>query len=191
MIYSGRYVEISLLTPHDAELYFEWMKWPGFTAYKPYLRETAPHLPDVMVHLSQQAKEPRVEYEVLVRRVGDHQPIGLMALSAVDPINQKAEFSAVFSQRHSRSIWEALHFSISRSFSEFNLYKMVFHVVADNHAVVRLLRHLGLHEEGRLQREILVDQSSRKDLLRFALFRDELDTLPAWKRLGEIVPLVQ
>jgi RimJ/RimL family protein N-acetyltransferase len=135
--------------------------------------------------------EPPAEFEALVQHWPSGVPLGFMNMAGLDPLNQKAEFSAAFFRgRGSRPALEAMHWSIESIFGTQNVEKLIFNVLPDNADALHLLSRLGIPIEARLVSEIRTGDGRRSDLLRYALFRDAWMGSSCRERLRRIVPLM-
>lgn len=172
-------------------LFHEWLSSPSFAFYRPNLRVLCPTAFDLQQRLATLAEfVPPVELEVLVMHRASGMPLGAMALSAIDPINGKAEFSLGFVRgQGTRCAMEALHFALDHAFRAMALRKLIFYVLPDNRRALDLLHRSAIALEGRLRGELLLPDRVA-DLLRFGLLREEWESGPLRARLQKLVPLV-
>jgi len=192
-LFIGKYIIIRHITPSDALLYHIWLQNPVFLAYKPYLKQLCPTAQQLSAYLTMQTElNPRIEFEVMVIQKRTQKPIGIMGLSSVDEFNKKAEFSAGFVSGYgTKSVWEAIHAGIVISFNKFNLHKLVFYVTSNNHHALKIIQANGFIAEGYFKEEILINESQRIDLHRFALMRKvwEDQNHALHQRLDRIAPI--
>lgn len=176
---------------HIHELYPRRDVINALRSYRPWYEQTGASLQVVAERLSWLASlEPPPEIEALVSHRRSGTPLGFLSLAGLDPLNQKAEFSAAFFRgRGSRPALEALHWAMETIFSTLNVEKLIFHVLPDNHDVLRLLHQLDIQLEARLRLEIRLGDGHRSDLLRYAVFRDAWQNGTTRSRLRRLVPL--
>jgi RimJ/RimL family protein N-acetyltransferase len=132
------------------------------------------------------------ELEALVLHPPSGTPLGFLCLSAIDLGNAKAELSvAFFRGKHSRAALEAMLWVLDAAFARFRLDKLIFHVLADNTAAQQLLATLSIPQEAVLRGELAATEvdGPRRDLLRYALFRDDWRLSPGRARLQRLTPL--
>lgn len=188
-LYQGEFAHIRLVTPADAPLLHRWLGGPG-ERYRRGLPRVCPSADELASRIAlQRAIQPPVEYEVLILRAADAAPVGVAALTAIDPLNAKAELSLAFvAGRGGHCFLESLAFVLEGALGALALHKLIFHVDADNQAVLRLLRRHGARPEGVLVGELDDGAGGRLDLHRFALFRDQWLAHPLRRRMSARFP---
>lgn len=175
MFYSGSRIRIRSAVEEDAELLSLWVKDSEFASFQPLVW----HVSDYREHWLWRQRTlrnvtPPLEYEVIVEDSDSASPLGLMQLSGVDRINQKAELSAYFARRRrTRSVFEALHAALHTVFDRLQLRKVICHYSPENLNVAKVLSSLGFTEEGLFRGELLDNQGRPRDLSRAALFRSQ------------------
>lgn len=177
--------DLQLLMPQPAVV-------RAMAAYRPWLpvdKVPVPLLAQRLAWLSRLDPPPEREALVLHRATGT--PLGLICLAAIDPENRKAELAlAFFRGQGSRTLLEALHWALETAFLALDLEKLVFYVQPGNRAALAVLHALGVAPEACLQREIVLADGSRGDLLRYALFTDAWLSGPGRLRLQRLAPLL-
>jgi RimJ/RimL family protein N-acetyltransferase len=187
----GKHIILRHIVASDAHLYHSWLENSDFLAYKPYLKQLCPTPEHLMAFLAMQIQSnPRTEFEVLVIHKATQTIIGIIGLSGIDEFNKKAEFSAGFIRGYgTRSLWEAIHATITFSFERFQLHKLICYVTPDNHRVLTMMQHYNFISEGCFKEEIIMNNNQRVDLHRFALMFRDWKTHPLRQRLNHIVPI--
>lgn len=192
LLYVGNHCVIRTVTEDDVRaLYPAQAVQAILSQYRPWLRGQSLDIDSIVKRYQWLAElNPPAELEVLVLRQTTQEPIGFIALSAIDGINLKAEFSAAFfSGQGSRAAVEALHWSLNFLFSRTAVHKLVFYVQPENLAAKQLLRSLGAGLEAVLVDEIIRDDGKRSDLCRYTLFHQQWLGGEPRVRLRRIAPL--
>lgn len=179
------------LLPDDMDLLHGWLGGDAFSAYRPYLLQLCPTLPDMQQRSGMLTQfEPPVEIEVMVLHRPTGTPIGAMSLSAIDHFNRKAEFSFGFVRGiGTRCVSEALHFALDSAFSAMNLNKLIFYVAENNLAMLEAARRYQFIHEGLLREELLLENGARINLHRYALLQKDWTHNPLRLRLLKLAPL--
>jgi RimJ/RimL family protein N-acetyltransferase len=192
-LYLGRDVLVSVLrSEHICDLYPRAEVEKVLRAYRPWYEQTGANPQMVAERLDWLSHmEPPAEFEALVQHRSSGVALGFLSVAGLDPVNQKAEFSAAFFRgRGSRPALEAMHWAIESIFGPLNVEKLIFNVMPDNVEALHLLSRLGIPLEARLISEIRAGDGQRSDLLRFSLFREAWLRSSCRERLRRIVPLV-
>lgn len=189
--YRGNSIVVRHILPDDMPLLHVWLKSPEFSNYRPSLGEMCPDVSSLVGRMAAVAQfSPPLEVETLIMHRATMSPIGVMALSGIDPINRKAEFSIGFVRgQGTRCTMEALHFGLEQAFSALNLRKLVFYVAAGNEQARRFMLHQHMVEEGLLREELLLASGATLDLQRYALLRAEWENGELRRKLQRLVPL--
>lgn len=190
-LYTGRRVTIRRVTPDDAGLLHGWLQDPSFAAYQPTLMQICASPGDLAGRIALlQSLDPPVEIEAMVLHRPTGAPIGIMSLAGIDLVNRKAELSLAFRRgRGTRCVAEAVAFALESAFSTLNLRKVIFHVAADNAAVLRMARRYGAVEEGCLREEVARGEAGWSDLYRFAFWRHEWEAGSLRPQLTRVAPV--
>lgn len=190
--YDGRHTLVRPLTADDLfALYPRTDVQAALAAYRPWQGELDIGALAQRLHWLAGFEQPP-ELEALVVHPPTGTPLGFLCLSSIDLGNAKAELSvAFFRGRHSRAALEAMLWVLDAAFARFRLDKLIFHVLADNSAAQQLLAALGIPQEAVLRGELagIHAGAPRRDLLRYALFRDDWQHSPGRARLQRLTPL--
>lgn len=188
--YQGRRV---IIRPFRADDLFTLYPQPSVAAVLPAYRPWMPsgQLTAMAERLEWLGKlDPPVEIEALVLHRASATPLGFLCLSGIDPVNEKAEFSAAFFRgRGSRSALEAIHWTLEAAFLRLDLHKLVFYSVPGNSAAQSLMRHMKIPQEAVLREEIRQADGVRSDLLRYSLLRRDWLAGGVRKLFQKLVPL--
>ncbi|NLA82110.1 MAG: GNAT family N-acetyltransferase [Clostridiaceae bacterium] len=107
--------------------------------------------------------------------------IGLLTLSALDPISGNAELGIMIAQEEARGkgyAAEALGLIMDYAFGELRLHRLYVRVAPDNLPSLKLFQGLGFVQEGRI-RETVRRGHGYMDLLLFGLLEDEFRRMRA------------
>ena len=104
----------------------------------------------------------------------DRQPIGLLILSAIDPIDRSAELSLFFlSQFRGRGYGaDALETLCDAAFEQWNLHRLTVRSEAHNLTAHKFFLQHGFEQEGRLREARFIDGEWR-DILIFGRIRNK------------------
>ena len=190
VLYTGRHIVLRAVTPEDAALLVSWLQTPDGGRYRDGLLAICPQPHQLAARIAlHRTISPPLEYEVLILHAPTLFPIGIAGLTTIDTRNGKAELSlALMRGRGTRCLLETLAVVLERSFTAFGLHKLIFHVRPDNEPVLRLMQRHGLTFEGVLGQELLADDGTRLDLLRFALFHRDWLVHPLRDRMRQMLP---
>lgn len=158
-------------------------------AYKPWYIPSEHPIDSVVDRMNWVASlMPRPEIEALIRCAQSLKPVGFVCLSGIDNINSKAELSiGLFRGIGTRILPETLHWVFQTAFA--TIHKLVFCVSPTNKEALKLIEHLGIPLEATLKDEILTQNGTRQDLLRFAIFSSDWDGSTLQRRLQRWAPL--
>lgn len=176
------------VTVADAPLIFKWLNVPGFHYYRPSFLQFCPTVHHVAKRiLTLSAIKPPLEIEALAIKRTTSTPIGLISLSGIDRINQKAEFSFGFVEGHgTRCLLDVIGTSLEGAFS-MDLHKLIFYVTAENTRMLQAMQRYGIRQEGLFKEELMPEKNRRLDIYRFALLDYEWHENPLRKRLKRVL----
>jgi len=192
-IYIGNSIVIRHISLGDNAMLHEWLKFPDFSFYRPCLSEICPSAID-LVERAIRVKQltPPLEIEVIIEHFATRNPIGIMALSNIDHVNRKAEFSIGFIRgQGTRCSMEALHFGLEQAFSILNMRKLVFYIAVGNERAKRFMVHNNMIKEGLFKEELLFSSGQTLDIYRYALLASGWKDSKLCKTLQRIVPLTK
>jgi RimJ/RimL family protein N-acetyltransferase len=184
----GKTVVLRPLNQTDASLLYAWMGEPFFHYYKPYLKNicrTEHSLRQRIETLS--SLDMPFEREALILHRRSNTPIGLVALSNIDDINLKAEFSMAFRRGlGTRCDAETIEYILNYVFVSLGLNKLYFYVTSDNIKTLKMIRRRKILQEGKLYKEVLSESHKWLDLYRFCILREDWLGSHIFKRLERI-----
>jgi RimJ/RimL family protein N-acetyltransferase len=189
--YWGNSIVVRHILPDDMPVLHDWLKSSDFSNYRPSLGEMCPDVSSLIGRMAAIAQfSPPIEVETLIMHRATMSPIGVMALSGIDPVNRKAEFSIGFVRgQGTRCTMEALHFGLEQAFSTLNLRKLAFYVAVGNEQAQRFMLHRHMRDEGLLREELLRASGETLDLQRYALLRAEWENGELRRKLQRLAPL--
>lgn len=191
VLYHGHSIQVRTIELDDMPVLHEWLQSPAFQFYRPQLNTCCPTIYHLQQRLTTLASiEPAIEIETLVLQLPSYQPIGCMALSSIDRLNRKAEFSMGFSYRQgTHCTLEAWHFALEQVFSMMQFHKLIFYAASNNVRARRLIEHHAILQEGLLRQEIQLTNGVFVDLHRYALLECEWLTGSLRQHLRRLAPL--
>lgn len=123
-----------------------------------------------------QAHGRRHEFVIVERATG--RSIGTVGLGEIDHKNLRAEYGILIGEADARGkgyAREASELVLSYAFDELELRRVYLHVLADNHAAIRLYEQVGFRLEGTL-RQHAFKRDAFRDVLAMAILRDEWES---------------
>jgi [ribosomal protein S5]-alanine N-acetyltransferase len=148
---------------------------PEFLTYSSWDRRTETNARSfVQRFVDWQSESPRFRFQLAVTLAGDDEPIGNVGVRLNAPGSSAADIGFELSPDY----WgrgyatEAARAMLRFAFEDLRLHRVAAHCVADNTASARVLRKLGMKEEGRL-RDAGHFKDRYWDLLLFAVLESD------------------
>lgn len=182
----GEFVDLRPLRVEDAPLTLSWR-----------LGKRARLLNRGAADIEQQAhwiaERPADEFNFIIE-LKDGTPIGMLALAAIDEANRRAEFGRflIGEEQAVRGIpaaLEAMKLIYRLAFDELGLARIYGTVAEDNLRMIKWQKYLGMREEGRLRKHLLMNDRFQ-DAVMFGLLEDEYKAA-ALPRINALIALAR
>ncbi|SLM29952.1 putative Acetyltransferase, GNAT family [Desulfamplus magnetovallimortis] len=184
MILNGKYLSIRQLKPEDAYIIMEWYENTSFSFYKPFLKSLFPDIKALSDYINAHLQvNPPIQIEYLILDRKKEKPTGIVSIQDIDYINKKAELALWINKKPAgRQGIEALWCAVTHAFNDLGLEKLIFYVARNNHDFLKKLENHQWTPEAILKKELLLSDSSRLDIYRYAIFPEDID-LPFWQSI--------
>ena len=103
--------------------------------------------------------------------------IGLVNLTSIDMLNQKAEFSILIGNKeyHGKGLGKiSTELMLKHAFEQMNLNKVWLTVLSQNKKAIKLYKGIGFHEEG-VVREDVYKNNKYQDMIMMSILKSEYD----------------
>lgn len=180
----GKFVDLRPLEPEDAEITLGWRLGP---------RARLLNAGSQTVDEQRQwiCSRPASEFNFVVE-LTDGRPVGMISLLNVNLVSRHGEPARFLigeeeAVRGIPAAVEALKLLYQLAFDRLGLQRIYGTVVAENRRMARLHEYLGMRQEGRLRRHLLIEGAFR-DVLLYGLLEEEFraETLPRMEALLSI-----
>lgn len=166
---AGEFVDLRPLQPEHAAVTFAWRQ----QARAAQLNRGAD---SVEAQARWIAARPASEYNFVIT-LKSGQPVGMLALVAVDTVQRHAESGRFLigdeaAVRGLPAAAEAMKLLYELAFERLGLQRVHGHIAADNTLMIKWQKYLGMQEEGRLRRHAFID-GRFQDLVLLGLLDDE------------------